>query len=193
MSTLVHSLLLSAENFKLTMPVSQSCENTLISPIILQAQDKYIQPVLGTDLFEKLKTDIESNSLSGDYLTLVRDYILKCLCQYTYAMLLPQLRVRSVRHSVVQMDNEQGASVSYDDIKPLISTAENMGEFYRERLIDYLQHNSSLFPEYQTNNEDQMSATTRNYYSGINMDKNYSDINIMKKAVLSAMGFKDVC
>ena len=193
MSTLVHSLLLSAENFKLTMPVSQSCENTLISPIILQAQDKFIQPVLGTDLFEKLKTDIQGNSLSGDYLTLVRDYILKCLCQYSYAMLLPQLRVRSVRHSVVQMDNEQGASVSYDDIKPLISTAENMGEFYRERLIDYLQHNSSLFPEYKTNNEDQMSATTRNYYSGINMDKNYSDMNIMKKAVLSAMGYKDVC
>ena len=193
MSTIQHALIISTEMLKRTVPISQSCDDNLIHTIILQAQDKYILPVLGHDLFEKIKSEIIAHTLSGDYKTLVTDYITKSLCQFTYAMLLPNLRIRSVRHSVVQMDNEQGASVSADDIAPLISQAMDMGEFYRERLIDYLVDNSSSYPEYSSNTGNELSPTTRNYYSGINMDRNYNDSNLLKKAVLSAMGVKDVC
>lgn len=193
MSTIQHALLVSAEMLKRTVPISQSCDDNLIHTIILQAQDKYILPVLGHDLFEKIKSDIAADSLTGVYATLVKTYINKAICQFTYAMLLPNLRIRSVRHSVVQMDNEQGTSVSADDIAPLVSQAMDMGEFYRERLIEYLLDNSSSFPEYSSNTGHELSPTTRNYYSGINMDRNYNDSNLLKKAVLSAMGVKNVC
>ena len=95
-----------------------------------------------------------------------------------------------VNHSVVSMDNEQGTSASYDELKPLIANAEDSAQFYTERLIDYLQNNSSSFSQYSTNANNQMSATTRNYYSGINMDTNIYDKRL--KALLSAMGYK-VC
>tara|TARA_B100000424_G_scaffold113784_1_gene85683 strand:+ start:5815 stop:6396 length:582 start_codon:yes stop_codon:yes gene_type:complete len=193
MSTIQHALLVSAEMLKRTVPISQSCDDNLIHTIILQAQDKYILPVLGHDLFEKIKSDIADGTLTGVYATLVKTYINKAICQFTYAMLLPNLRIRSVRHSVVQMDNEQGTSVSADDIAPLVSQAMDMGEFYRERLIDYLVDNSSSYPEYSSNTGNELSPTTRNYYSGINMDRNYGKSNILAKAVLSAMGVKDVC
>jgi hypothetical protein len=184
-----HTLLISADTLKRNTTISQSVDEDLIHPVILLAQDRYILPVLGTDLFEKLKTEI-GGTPSGVYLTLLKDYVQKCLCQFTLATLYPVLRLRAVNHSVVSMNNEQGTSASYDEIQPLIDSATDMAEFYRQRMIDYLQDNTGSFPEY-TSNTDGMSPTTNNYYSGINMDTTIDDRNL--KALLSAMGVKNIC
>jgi len=42
---------------------------------IVFAQLSVIEPLLGTELYEKIKTDFESESLSGLYETLFNDYI----------------------------------------------------------------------------------------------------------------------
>jgi hypothetical protein len=65
-----------------------------------------------------------------------------------------------------------------------------MGQFYRERMIDYLTNNESLFPEYSSNTGADMSPTTRNYYSGINMDTTINDKKL--KGLLAAMGVKNI-
>ena len=184
-----HTLLISADTLKRNTTISQSVDEDLIHPVILISQDRYILPILGTDLFEKLQTEI-AGTPSGVYLTLLKDYVAKCLCQFTLATLYPVLRLRAVNHSVVQMNNEQGTSASHDDIQRLIDGATDMAEFYRQRLIDYLQDNTSSFPEYSSN-ADGMSPTTRNYYSGINMDTTIDDRNL--KSLLSAMGVKNIC
>ena len=185
-----HTLLISADTLKQNTTISQSVSEDLIHPVILLAQDRYILPVLGTDLFEKLKTEI-GGTPSGVYLTLLKDYVQKCLCQFTLATLYPVLRLRAVNHSVVQMNNEQGNSATCEDIQPLIDSATDMAEFYRQRMIDYLQNNTSSFPEYSSNEGSDMSPTTRNYYSGINMETTIDDIQL--KALLSAMGVKNIC
>ena len=184
-----HTLLISADTLKRNTTISQSVDEDLIHPVILISQDRYILPILGTDLFEKLQTEI-AGTPSGVYLTLLKDYVAKCLCQFTLATLYPVLRLRAVNHSVVSMNNEQGSSASHDDIQRLIDSATDMAEFYRQRLIDYLQDNTSSFPEYSSNT-DGMSPTTRNYYSGINMDTTIDDRNL--KSLLSAMGVKNIC
>lgn len=42
---------------------------------ILQAQITTIEPLLGTELYEKIKTDIENNTLTGLYSELYTDFI----------------------------------------------------------------------------------------------------------------------
>ena len=61
-------------------------------------------------------------------------------------------------------------------------------------MIDYLtDKGASVFPEMDDNaGAGEMDRTTRNYYSGINMDTNYSD-NMRIKSLLSAIGVKGVC
>ena len=49
-------------------------------PAIILAQDKYIQQYLGTDLLEKLKSDISGSGVTGDYETLLDNYVRKALC-----------------------------------------------------------------------------------------------------------------
>jgi len=44
-------------------------------PSIIQAQDSQIQPILGTDLFNALKTQITAGTVAGNYDLLLNDYV----------------------------------------------------------------------------------------------------------------------
>jgi hypothetical protein len=99
-------------------------------------------------------------------------YIQPALVQFSFSQLAPYLRLRFVNNAVVVMGaTEQSSSATYDDIKPLMDTATDAAEFYRQRMIDYLRNNSSSFPEYTSNTGSDLDPTTRNYYSGINLDE----------------------
>ena len=47
----------------------------------------------------------------------------------------------------------------------------NRGQYYRERLIDYIRNNTSSYPEYSTNSGADVSPSTANYYAGMNLEK----------------------
>ena len=85
----------------------------------------------------------------------------------------------------------QSASASYDDLKPLMDQSLDMGHFYRQRLIDYLCDNSTLFPEYTSNTGSDLSPTTNNYTQGLNIDDYYEDLE--RKAFLSAISNNNLC
>ena len=141
----------------------------------------FILPVLGTDLDDKLKSDIQGGSLTGAYQTLVETYIQPALVQFAFAELAPFLRLRFVNNAVVIMvATDQSDSASYEDIKPLIDRANDAAEFYRQRLIDYLRNNTSSFSEYSSNTGADLDPTTRNYYAGINLDNNVPRSNMLK-------------
>ena len=167
-----HTLFISATRLKKDTALGGSVDDTLIMPYILLAQDMNILPVLGTDLYEALKTKINGGTLTGDYKTLMETYIQPALVQFSFSQLAPYLRLRFVNNAVVVMGaTEQSSSATYDDIKPLMDTATDAAEFYRQRLIDYLRNNSSSFTKYTSNTGSDLDPTTRNYYSGINLDE----------------------
>jgi len=166
-----HTLFISATRLKKDTALGGSVDDNLIMPYILLAQDMNILPVLGTDLYEAIKTKIQGGSLTGDYKTLVETYIQPALVQFAFSTLAPYLRLRFSNNSVVVMGaTEQSSSASYDDIKPLMETATDAAEFYRQRLIDYLRNNSSLFSEYSSNSGADLDPTTNNYFAGIQLE-----------------------
>ena len=167
-----HTLFISTNRLKKDSALGGSVDDNLLLPYILMAQDRYILPMLGTDLQNKLISDIQGSSLAGDYLTLLQTYIQPALVQFAFATVLPFLRLRMVNSSIVTMSSENGTSVTHQDLKPLISASMDQGEFYRERLIDYVRGNLTSFPEYSTNksSEGDLSPTTQNYYAGLNLD-----------------------
>jgi len=165
-----HTLFISTDRIKKDTALGGSVDNNLLLPYILMAQDRYILPVLGTDLNDKLISDIQGSSLSGAYLTLLQTYIQPALVQFAFATVLPFLRLRMVNNSIVTMSSEQGSSVSHSDLKPLINASIDQAEFYRERLIEYIRNNTSSFPEYSTNTGADLTPTSENYYAGLNLD-----------------------
>ena len=176
-----HTLYISATRLKKDSAIGGSVDDNLIMPYILLAQDMHILPVLGTDLDTKLKSEIQGGTLAGDYNTLVESYIQPSLVQYSFVSLVPYLRLRFVNNAVVVMGaTEQSSSATYDDLKPLMDTATDAAEFYRQRLIDYLRNNTSSFSEYTSNTGADLDPTTNNYFAGINLDTNVARSNRLK-------------
>jgi hypothetical protein len=182
-----HTLYISASRLKKDTALGGSVDDNLIMPYILLAQDMQILPILGTDLDTKLKTEIQADTLANQYKTLVETYIQPALVQFAFSTLAPYLRLRFSNNSVVVMGaTEQSSSATYDDIKPLMDTATDAAEFYRQRAIDYLRDNTSSFPEYSSNTGADLDPTTRNYYAGINLDSNVPRSNRLKSFLQGA-------
>ena len=176
-----HTLYISSTRLKKDSAIGGSVSDDLIMPYILLAQDMSILPILGTDLDAKLKSDIQGGTLTGAYKTLVETYIQPALVQFAFVSLVPYLRLRFVNNAVVVMGaTDQSSSATYDDLKPVMDTATEAAEFYRQRCIDYLRNNQTSFPEYSSNTGADLDPTTRNYYAGINLDTNVARSNRLK-------------
>ena len=182
-----HTLYISSTRLKKDTALGGSVDDNLIMPYILLAQDMNILPILGTDLDAKLKTEIQADTVAGVYKTLLETYIQPALVQFAFSTLAPYLRLRFSNNSVVVMGaTEQSSSATYEDIKPLMDTATDAAEFYRQRAIDYLRDNSGSFPEYSSNTGADLNPTTRNYYAGLNLDVNVPMSNRLKSFLQGA-------
>ena len=182
-----HTLYISATRLKKDSAIGGSVEDDLIMPYILLAQDMNILPILGTDLDAKLKSEIQAGTLADAYKTLVETYIQPALVQFSFVSLVPYLRLRFVNNAVVVMGaTDQSSSASYEDLEPVMNTATDAAEFYRQRCIDYLRNNTSSFPEYTSNSGSDLDATTANYFAGINLEPSLPRSNKVKNFLQGA-------
>ena len=133
-------------------------------------QDVHIHTKLGTDLYNKLQSDITGSSLSGNYQTLVENYIQAALVHWTLYECIPFLGYKIMNKNIVRKTSETSENAGLDELNYLREVVRNTAEWYTERLIDYIRHNTSLFPEYNTNTNEDLSPTKQNYFSGMNLD-----------------------
>ena len=76
-----------------------------------------------------------------------------------------------MNNNIVQKNAENSTPLSRDEALDLREEVRNTAEFYTERLIDYLRHNNSLFPEYSTSSGADVQPDKTAFYSGINLEK----------------------
>tara|TARA_B100000519_G_scaffold82086_1_gene70819 strand:- start:3807 stop:4283 length:477 start_codon:yes stop_codon:yes gene_type:complete len=133
------------------------------------AQDVHIHTKLGTDLYNKLQSDITGGSLSGNYQTLVEDYIQDSLTHWTLYEAIPFLGYKIMNKNIVRKTSETSQNAGLDELNYLREIVRNTAEWYTERMIDWLRHNNHLVPEYNTNTNEDLSPTKQNYYSGMNL------------------------
>tara|TARA_B100001939_G_C16834668_1_gene570283 strand:- start:274 stop:771 length:498 start_codon:yes stop_codon:yes gene_type:complete len=120
------------------------------------AQDTEIQTYLGTKLYDKLQSDIIANSLTGNYKTLVDDYIKPMLIWYTQAAFIPYAAYQISNGGIYKHNSENATSVDQSEINALASHATETAEFYTQRFMDHMNYNSNLYPEYISNQNDGM-------------------------------------
>lgn len=120
------------------------------------AQDTEIQTYLGTKLYDKLQSDIIANSLTGNYKTLVDDYIKPMLIWYTQAAFIPYAAYQISNGGIYKHNSENSTAVDQSEINSLASHATETAEFYTQRFMDHMNYNSNLYPEYISNQNDGM-------------------------------------
>lgn len=164
------SLIISEELFKALSPVSGDLDWNYVWPVILAVQDKWIQPVLGQKLYEKIMAEIEADTLADPYKELVEDFIARTVVWYTCFQGFPFWGLKVVNSGVIQRITDDGATVSFTDIDKVAALCKGQGEWYKQRLIDYLCAHSTDFPEYLVCESGEVHKENVNYEGGLNLD-----------------------
>jgi len=130
------------------------------------AQQIDIQNYLGTDLYNKISADIVANNLSGNYLSLVNDYIQPMLIHYAMMQYLPFAAYQIKNGGISKHTSENAESVSKDEVDYLVNKERNFAEYYTRRFIDYISFHEEDFPEYNSNTNEDISPDTNDLFNG---------------------------
>jgi hypothetical protein len=145
-----------------------------LTPFVLNAQDVYIQELLGTKFYNNLKSRVLSGTTSTPEKTLLNDYIAPCLANYSVYLALPSFNYKMKNKSVLNPSAEEARNTDITELKYLRENVKNMADFYRERSREYLIDNDNDFPDYINYGVDGMAPNKRNTYSsGIVFPSNY--------------------
>ena len=130
------------------------------------AQQIHIRNYLGSDLYNRISTDILNNTLNGDYLELVNDYIQPMLIHYAMVDYLPFAAYQVKNGGVFKHTSENAESATKDEVDFLIQKERDIAEYYTRRFIDYMSFNQESFPEYYTNSNDDIHPDTNATFQG---------------------------
>jgi len=153
------ALFVSIADIKKKSIISGNVDPDKIVQFVEVAQDTHIQNYLGGKLYKKLQQLIIDGELddagNSDYKTLVDTYIKPMLIWFTQADYLPFAAFSVGNGGVYKHRSENSDNVSMDELNMLAARALETAEFYTRRFMDYMDHNSTLYPEYtSTANED---------------------------------------
>ena len=115
------------------------------------AQEIEIRNYLGTKLYEKLQNDISGSGVTGNYQTLLNKYVQPMLIWFAQAEYIPYAAYQIKNGGVFKHTSENAETVSKSEVDYLVNKARNTAEYYTQRFLDYINNNSSLFPEYNQN------------------------------------------
>jgi hypothetical protein len=163
MAVIPEILLIDETFIKKYTAVNDSVDTAIIRPCIYLAQDKYLVNYLGTDLTNKIKTDAAAGTISGNYETLLDQYVRKMLVWWVMIELYPLLVYKHDNGNIVSRDSENASSITESELHKLMDSAKDNARYYTQRMLDYIRQNTALFPEYSSNVLPDQSPYTQIY------------------------------
>ena len=168
-------LFISEAKLKDSTAINLNVDVDLLLPYVRQAQKLYVETKLGTDLNQKLKDLIVAGTVNlpanAAYKTLLDDYIGDFLPIMAMYHAIPFLRFKVENGNIYSKTSETGTALSTEEAQHLREECKNTGEYYLERMIDYICNNNSLFPEYGTSTGSDVDANRNAYYNGMNLER----------------------
>ena len=132
----------------------------------LISQDIHIQSMLGTRLLEKIQAEIIAGTLADPYLTLLTKYIKPALIHFAMVEFLPYSAYTIANKGVYKHGAENSETVSKDEVDFMVEKQRQTAMHYKERFVDYICNNSSLFPEYNQNTGSDMYPNSDTDFTG---------------------------
>ena len=134
--------------------INDNLDTALIKNAVREAQDISLQRIIGTKLYNKILSDIDASTLTGDYKTLVDDYIQDFLLYAAYYEALEAIYIRPRNNGLLTpTGGENSIEVDRTRFNQKRQSVENKMEFYAERLANYINEEQALFPELNSANK----------------------------------------
>lgn len=150
-----NTLLINLNDILSYTTVSGNLDETSISPHIFNAQILYLEPMLGTDLYDKLIELVDTDDINTtgytNYKTLLDTYVIPVVVFNTLALFIPINSFKVTDGGVYQNQATNANTSEIDKIDSITQRYKIIGAKYEKKLVAYLCKNSTLFEEYTSN------------------------------------------
>jgi len=149
-------LFISEDYVKNNSIIDENVDMKLILPSIRDCQELRIHPILGTPLYEDLKSKISAvpPTLTANDTTLLDDYIAPCMLQWTVYECSVSMLFKYRNKSIGTKSSENSNPIDFNQLQFLRDEWKNKAEEREARLINYLCENDNLFPKYTESSDD---------------------------------------
>lgn len=140
------SLFIEPEEIKATTYVDENVDEKILRNTIKECMDIYLHPLLGTGLYNDLKTQINTDPTLAsypDYKTLLDDYLQSALKYFVLYEGIDVFVFKFTNKTVGKKTSENTVVVSLEEIKRLQDKFLDKAQWYAERAIRYLKENAS--------------------------------------------------
>lgn len=185
MSPTFSAIFIDDEYLKQYTPIGQNIDVLEIYPFVEEAQETYIQDLLGTPLYNDLvykcylggTASLSTNAnLNSDEVTLI-NLCSKALAYWTVYMALPHIAIRIRNIGVARAVSEGTQPSTMEELRYIREEIKNMAEFWSQRITKYLCENSNLFSTYDDNSDDMYPNVKGHYDSDIYLDGYTGDMH----------------
>lgn len=180
--TMAYARLITTEYLLKRSMIDENIDAALLTTFIDTAQDRFIQSILGENLYNKIMSDVSTNSISGQYLYLLANYIQPAQMWATIYEALPFLTFKITNKSVVQKTAENTTGAGDTSVNWLRNIVKNNADFYNQRIREYIVNNPSDFQEYwQSIGVERITPRRSTYFSGMYLPR-YINRRLPKKS-----------
>jgi hypothetical protein len=128
--------------------IPDNVEATLVNASIQKSQDFQIRDFLGAELFNKIDLEIFNETISGNYLVLLRDYICPPVAKWSGYNLMVKLAFRFTNKGINQKYSEWSDKADLNGLNFARGIFEKEAIALQRRAKEYLDANKNLFPEW---------------------------------------------
>lgn len=145
-------LLISEKYLKSFSTIDLNVDTKMIQSTIAFAQDLYLMPLLGSDLYNEISLQVSGSSLTTANQNLVDNYIKPTLASYTIYELSDFLVFKFTNKSIEKQKSDTSDPISLNELNHLKGKLLMRSQHFGEKLSKFLQGNTTLYPLYLNGN-----------------------------------------
>lgn len=143
-------LLISEDYVKSNSELTDNMYGKYLLPAIRTSQELYLQPVLGSTLYDTIVTAVGDGSITAETNShikeLLDEYIQPYLLEKVLADLIPIVSAKVANLGTVHSKDEYVENLSVADAEKLQTFHVQKSDAYLKRMQEYLLANSGMFP-----------------------------------------------
>lgn len=144
-------LLISEKYIKENSNINDNVFGSWLLPSIREAQEMYLEPVLGNCLYNKILYLVSENLINEpenyDYKVLLDDFIQPFLLYQVLCNIIPILNVKLANLGSVTTNDEHTTNLTQGESDLIKNYYQERSDFYIGKMQKYLKDNLSLYPE----------------------------------------------
>ncbi len=173
-------IFISETYIKDTSYIDENVDVKLLRNSILETQDFRILPIVGTALYNELKTQITAGTKTSLNNTLLSDYIAPALKYWVLHDAALILTFKVMNKSIVKRNSENTETIQTTDLDRLMDYFKTRAEFYSERVTKYLVENITSYPLFSNagSGYDTVHPKLNNYTQGLYLGSKISTYDL---------------